>query len=216
MVFISRVLYFISHHGFYSTVLMILLVWLVSRLFKWTKIWLIIIPLFVFNIFFSQYLNAWFLNKYGVESTAIITSDEETNSSLNDQYIHDYEAIVQKLDGSYTKATFSTMTAAIYPIENAIRIPSMNTHFPVKFIPGYEKNIVILFNLSEEGTRLLKYEKMKLIDKAIIQYKADSTNPAFITEYISAMENYMKNYSDSNANYTIKIRQLKLRMASLH
>ncbi|WP_225321283.1 hypothetical protein [Rhizosphaericola mali] len=181
---------------------------------KKVRIFLLIIPLFVFNIFFSQYLNAWFLNKYGVESTAIITSDEETNSTLNDRYIHDYEAIVEKLDGSYTNTSFSTITAAIYPIENAIRIPSVNTHFPVKFIPGYEKNIVILFNLSEDGKWLSRYENQKLIDKATIQYNADSSNPAFIKEYISAMENYMKSYKDSNANYTNKIQQLKRRLAA--
>ncbi|QES89974.1 hypothetical protein E0W69_015340 [Rhizosphaericola mali] len=214
MVFISRVLYFISHHGFYSTILFILVLLLLSRLLKKVRIFLLIIPLFVFNIFFSQYLNAWFLNKYGVESTAIITSDEETNSTLNDRYIHDYEAIVEKLDGSYTNTSFSTITAAIYPIENAIRIPSVNTHFPVKFIPGYEKNIVILFNLSEDGKWLSRYENQKLIDKATIQYNADSSNPAFIKEYISAMENYMKSYKDSNANYTNKIQQLKRRLAA--
>jgi hypothetical protein len=73
----------------------------------------------------------------------------ETNSTLNEMYIHDYEAIVKKQDGKYISTFFSTTTAAIYPIENAIRIPGWK--FPVKYIPGYEKNIVILYNQSEEG-----------------------------------------------------------------
>ncbi len=96
------------------------------------KVWFVIlaIPLSILNGFGGQFLNAWFLNKYGVESTAIITSDEETNSTLNDMYIHDYEAIVKKQDGKYISTYFSTTSATIYPIENAIRIPRMEISFP--------------------------------------------------------------------------------------
>ncbi|WP_378105936.1 hypothetical protein [Chryseobacterium sp. sg2396] len=117
------------------------------------------------NVIGGQFLNAWFLNKYGTESTAVITSDVETSSTLNDRYIHDYEAIVKKQNGSYVTTFFSTTTAAIYPIKNAIRIPRKETRFPVKFIPGYEKNIVILYDRSDEGKMLLKYEKRKPLKK---------------------------------------------------
>ena len=146
MIFVSKILFFTSHHGFYTVIILVLVFGLLSFVTK--KGWFLIpiLPLAILNGIGGQFLNAWFLNKYGTESTAIITSDVETNSTLNDQYIHDYEAIVKKLDGKYVNTFFSTTTASIYPIENAIRIPQVEKPFPIKFIPGYEKNIVILYH----------------------------------------------------------------------
>ncbi|WP_261511433.1 hypothetical protein [Chryseobacterium paludis] len=172
-----------------------------------------IIPLSIANGFAGQFLNAWFLNKYGIESTAIITSDVETNSTLNDQYIHDYEAIVKKQDGKYATTNFSTTSASIYPIENAIRIPQVNKTFPVKYIPGYEKNIVILYNESEEGKNLRQYEMQAPINTAKIKYEADPTNKEFIQEYISALEAYLQVYNDKN--YSIKLEELKNNLKQL-
>lgn len=207
MVFISKILFFTSHHGFYTVILLIVFFGLLSVITK--KGWLLapILPLAILNGVAGQFLNAWFLNTYGTESTAIITSDIETNSTLNDRYIHDYEAIVKKQDGKYVDTFFSTTTAAIYPIENTIRIPQIDTPFPVKYIPGYEKNIVILYYGSEEGKMLLEHEKSAPVNKARIKYEADKTNKKFIKEYISALEDYTKTYN--NENYKIKIEELK-------
>ncbi len=96
MIFISKILFFTSHHGFYTVIVLLLFFGLLSFLTK--KAWLLIpvLPLAIVNGFAGQYLNAWFLNRYGTESIAVITSDVETNSTLNDMYIHDYEAIVKK------------------------------------------------------------------------------------------------------------------------
>ncbi len=102
---------------------------------------------------------------------------------------------------------FSTTTAAIYPIENAIRIPQMEVSFPVKYIPGYEKNIVILYGQSEEGKMADKYSKLAPVNSARIKYEADRTNKEFIDEYISALENYVK-YYDEEA-YQSKLKELK-------
>lgn len=207
MVLISKILFFTSHHGFYTVIILIMFFGLLSTLTK--KAWFLIpiIPLAILNGFGGQFLNAWFLNQYGVESTAIITSDVETNSTLNEMYIHDYEAIVKKQDGKYVSTFFSTTTASIYPIENAIRIPRLEQTFPVKYIPGYEKNIVILYNQSEEGKAVLKYSKLAPVNSARIKYEADKTNKEFIKEYISALEDYVKNYDDKDSK--LKIEELK-------
>lgn len=207
MVLISKILFFASHHGFYTVIILFLFFGLLSMLTK--KAWFLIpiIPLAILNGFGGQFLNAWFLNKYGVESTAIITSDVETNSTLNEMYIHDYEAIVKKQDGKYISTFFSTTTASIYPIENAIRIPRVEQTFPVKYIPGYEKNIVILYNQSEEGKAVLKYSKLAPVNSARIKYETDKTNKEFIKEYISALEDYVKNYDDKDSK--LKIEELK-------
>lgn len=212
MVLISKILFFTSHHGFYTVVLLFVFFGLLSYLTK--KAWFLIpiIPLAILNGFGGQFLNAWFLNKYGVESTAIITSDVETNSTLNDMYIHDYEAIVKKQDGKYTTTFFSTTSATIYPISNSIRIPD-DKDIPVKYIPGYEKNIVILYDQSREGKILLQYEKLAPVNSAKTKYEADKTNKDFIEEYISAMEEYLKYYDDET--YKEKIKELQLELKKL-
>ena len=207
MVSLSKILFFTSHHGFYTVIILFLVFGLLSFITKKPLFLIPIIPLAILNGFAGQFLNAWFLNKYGIESTAIITSDVETNSTLNDQYIHDYEAIVKKQDGKYVSTFFSTMSAAIYPIENAIRIPQINQPFPVKYIPGYEKNIVILYNQSDEGKTLQKYELQAPVNSAKIKYDADPSDKEFIEEYISALENYLKNYDDPE--YKMKLEELK-------
>jgi hypothetical protein len=204
MILISKILFFTSHHGFYTVILLFLFFGLLSYVTRKALFLIPIIPLAILNGLGGQFLNAWFLNKYGVESTAIITSDVETNSTLNDMYIHDYEAIVKKQDGKYVTTFFSTTTAAIYPIENAIRIPRVEVPFPVKYIPGYEKNIVILYTLSEEGKANLKYSKLAPVNSAKIKYEADRTNKEFIEEYISALEDYTASYDDENYKSTLK------------
>ncbi|QBA21326.1 hypothetical protein EU348_09010 [Chryseobacterium indologenes] len=210
MVLISKILFFTSHHGFYTVVLLFAFFGLLSYLTK--KAWFLIpiIPLAILNGFGGQFLNAWFLNKYGVESTAIITSDVETNSTLNDMYIHDYEAIVKKQDGKYTTTFFSTTTAAIYPIRNSIRIPG-DKDIPVKYIPGYEKNMVILYDQSREGKIVLQNEKMAPVNSARIKYEADRTNKQFIEEYIAALEDYVKDYDDETYREKIKVLKQELR-----
>jgi len=207
MILLSKILFFTSHHGFYTVIIIILFFGLLSYLTR--KAWFLapILPLAILNGFGGQFLNAWFLHKYGVESTAIITSDKETNSTLNEMYIHDYEAIVKKQDGKYVSTFFSTTSASIYPIENAIRIPRMEEPFPVKYIPGYEKNIVILYNQSIEGQMAVKYSKLAPVNSAKIKYEADRTNKDFIREYISALENYLNDYDDDT--YETKLKELK-------
>ncbi|MFA6276421.1 MAG: hypothetical protein WC622_06710 [Pedobacter sp.] len=170
---------------------------------------ILIIPISVANGIGSQYLNAWFLNKHGVKSTAIITSDIETTSTLNDQYIHNYEAIVRKQDGKYVSTYFSSTFATVYPIENAIHIPRMGKTFPVKYIVGYEKNMVILYNEYEEGQKLRRYEKQAPIISARMKYEADKTNKEFIEGYIAALKAYTEVYQDDNSEkYNRLIKEL--------
>ncbi|WP_185287218.1 hypothetical protein [Chryseobacterium lactis] len=213
MILISKILFFTSHHGFYTVILLFLFFGLLSYITR--KAWFLIpiIPLAILNGFGGQFLNAWFLNKYGVESTAIITSDVETNSTLNEMYIHDYEAIVKKQDGKYISTFFSTTSASIYPIENAIRIPRTEVPFPVKYIPRYEKNIVILYNQSEEGKAVERYSKLAPVNAARIKYEADKTNKEFVTEYISALEDYTASYDDEQ--YKAKLKELRQELEHL-
>ena len=210
MIILSKILFFFSHHGFYAVLVFILFFGLLSFLTK--KAWwlILIIPFSLGNGFAGQFLNAWFLNKYGVESTAIITSDVQTNSTLNERYIHDYEAIVKKQDGKYVETSFSTMSASIYPITNEIRIPSVNENFPVKYISTYEKNIVILYNQTREGIARRRYEKFAPVTKARIKYEAEPTNIKFVKKYIIALEDYVEVYPEEQFKSQIIVLKKEL------
>lgn len=212
MIILSKILFFFSHHGFYAVLVFILFFGLLSFLTKKTWWLILIIPFSLGNGFAGQFLNAWFLNKYGVESTAIITSDVQTNSTLNERYIHDYEAIVKKQDGKYVETFFSTMSASIYPITNEIRIPSVNENFPVKYISGYEKNIVILYNQTREGIARRRYEKFAPVTKARIKYEAEPTNIKFVKKYIIALEDYVEVYPEEQFKSQIIVLKKELEL----
>lgn len=69
------------------------------------------------------------------------------------------------------------------------------------------KNIVILFQQSEEGKDLRMYELQRQINSARIKYEADRTNIKFIKDYILALEDYVKVYDD--VQFKSKITELK-------
>jgi hypothetical protein len=210
MIFLSALLYFISHHGFlFALCLMFIAIGLAVKFGK------IAFPIaaFVLSIvgaFTTQYLNAAFLNAFGTRTTAVITKATETNSTLNDSPIFDYDFIVKKLDGNYVQGTFSTTTAAIYPIANSINIPQEGQEFPAKFIPGYEKNIVILYDESEDGKHAKLSEGLSDLNKARIQYEASPKDRGFIQEYIEALEKFIRENKDQDmTEYETKLSELK-------
>ena len=191
MKIISAILYFLSHHPGWSFPLLMLICLL---LWAWTKKWIfgilaMLVP--IMNIFLAHMLNAWFLNAYGVKGTAIITKEEQTNSTLNDAYIYDYDVLMKTADGKDVLTGFSTMSAAIYPIRNTILIPNVNDPFLVKYIPGYEKNIVILSDESNFGIARKMMKNQIEVQKAEIQYTTSPYNKAFKEEYLQVLKAYV-------------------------
>lgn len=145
---------------------------------------------------------------------AIITQQTRTDSKLynSNAYIYDYtpnydyDVLVKTPEGKDVVTEFSTTTAAIYPIRNAINIPRTNIFFPVKYIPGYEKNIVILNNESADGLQRNASELMRPVVKARIQYQASPQNKTFIKEYIEAMQNWIAKSTDPKGIQTSEFR----------
>ncbi|MDN5289225.1 MAG: hypothetical protein JWR38_5499 [Mucilaginibacter sp.] len=210
MIFLSQLLYLISHHGFLFIVFLMIVSILLAVKFGKIAIPIVAFVLSIISAFTSQYLNAAFLNAYGTRTTAVITKATETNSTLNDAPIFDYDFIVKKLNGSYAQGTFSTTTAAIYPIANSINIPQEGLEFPVKFIPGYEKNIVILYDESEDGKRAKLTEALGDLNKARIQYEASPDDHSFTQEYIDALEKFIRENKDQDmTDYESKLAELK-------
>lgn len=188
---ISVILYFLSHSPMWSFLVIVALGILCSTLFRKFFFSIVGFILAMLNIFTGHMLNAWFLNANGQLGTAIITQSERTNSTLNDQYIYDYDVVVKTADGKDVVTGFSTMSAAIYPIRNAILIPPDNELFYVKYIPGYEKNIVILSDLSAYGRQRLMYNNRQPVVKAQRQYEASPANETFRQEYLQALRTYI-------------------------
>jgi hypothetical protein len=210
MSFLSGFFYFISHHGFLFA--LCLMAFSIVLAYKFWKIYFIIAAfiLSVINAFTGQFLNAMFLNAFGTRSIAVITQAVQTNSTLNDQYIYDYDFIVQKTDGSYVKGTFSTTTASIYPITNAINIPETGKKFPVKYIPGFEKNIVILFNETDDARSLKRADGLSTINKMRIQYETSPEDRSFKQDYIDALERFIRDNKDQDVSiYENQLRELK-------
>jgi hypothetical protein len=214
MKIISTILYFLSHHPGWSFLIILLLFTGISIWRKKTLYGILALLLPIANIFLAHVLNAWFLNAYGVRGSAIITKEEQTNSTLNDQYIYDYDVLVKTADGKDVITGFSTMSAAIYPIRNGILIPNVNETFLVKYIPGYEKNIVILSDESNYGIALKIAENQQEVQKAWIQYKESPQNQAFKEEYLKVLKTYIAD-SENTAepeiinNYKTIIQQLE-------
>jgi hypothetical protein len=50
------------------------------------------------------------------------------------------------------------MSASIYPIRNRILIPPENEPFVAKYIPGFERNIVIMNRITEKGSSSTRTE----------------------------------------------------------
>lgn len=214
MKIISAILYFLSHHPGWSFPVIMIFFGILWVLRKKTVYGLLVLLAPIANIFLAHMLNAWFLNKFGVNGTAIITREEETSSTLNDRPIYDYDVLVKTADGKDVLTGFSTMSAAIYPIRNSILIPNVNEPFLVKYIPGYEKNIVILSDKSDYGVARKIMENQQDVQKAWIQYKSSPQNKDFKEEYLQVLKKYVANSdnaSDSEIinNYKTIIQQLE-------
>lgn len=202
MQILSSVLYFLAHHAIWSFFLIMIAISLLGR-FMVRRRPVLYLGLVIFgflfgmaNIFTGHIFNALFLNAFGTPGTAVIVQSEQTNSTLNDQYIWEYHAVMKTADGRDVKITFDTMSASIYPIRNAILIPPEKETFVVKYIPGVERNVVIMSDASNYGKQRLIYEARAPVEKAAAQLAVSPSNPEFIAEYRDALQIFIRDYRD--------------------
>lgn len=185
---VSVLLHFLNNHSILSLFIFILL-GIYFSFISGKLVYAIVFSVIGFvNIFTAQFFNAMFLNAYGVTGKAIITQVEQTNSTLNDEYIDDYDAIVKTPDGKDVNIQFNTMSASIYPVRNNIRLPQAGEEIVVKYIPGVEKNIVIMSDESNYGKTIVTQETLKPVDKAWNQFKASPGNKDFKAQYSEALK----------------------------
>jgi hypothetical protein len=108
---------------------------------------------FSISYFIVPFANAFFLNAFGTRGTAVIVHKQETNVMLNESYIWDYDAVLKTADAREVALQFSTTSVATYPIRNQILIPPENDPFIIKYVPGFERNIVVMCDESNYGKR---------------------------------------------------------------
>jgi hypothetical protein len=205
MVILSAILYFLTHHPFWSWPVLVLVGWLLARvLAKWRKnnAWYALILVFFIyanlNVFVAHIFNALLLEAFGEDGTAVITHMEETSSTLNDQNVWDYDVVMKTADGRDVVAQFDTMSASIYPITNAILIPPEGETFVVRYIPGLPRNFVIMRDHSPYGVRYVIGEDRAPVEKAAAQFAVSPGNSAFIAEYREALTAFIaKHHADA-------------------
>ena len=203
MVIISAILYFVTHHPGLATLALtgvglgvgtLLAIW--RRQVLWCGL---VVPFFLlssFSYFIVPFANALFLDAFGTRGTAVTVRKQETNEMLNESYIWGYDAVLKTADGRELALQFSTTSVAIYPIRNQILIPPENDPFIIKYIPGFERNIVVMCDESGYGKRRKIERDTAPVEKAAGQYAVSPTNQAFIKEYRAALQAFLRKHRD--------------------
>jgi hypothetical protein len=123
-----------------------------------------------------------------------VTHSRETSSTLNDQPIWAYDAVLKTADGRDVVTGFTTMSASIYPITNEILIPPEGEIFVAKYVPGFPRNMVIMRDLSPYGKVYRIGMDRGPVDKAANQLEASPSNAAFIAEYREALTVFLEKH----------------------
>ncbi|MGO4701599.1 hypothetical protein [Dyella sp. 2RAB6] len=217
MTVISAILYFLTQHPFWAWPVIIMtgvaVSWLLFVLRRKKGGFVLILLFFIYgqvNIFVAHIFNALFLEAFGVEGKAVITHAEETSSTLNDQNVWVYDAVLKTADGRDVVVQFDTMSASIYPITNAILIPPQGEMFVVRYIPGFPRNFVVMREQSAYGKAYLIGEDREPVDKAAAQLDASPGNKEFIAEYRGALRAFIDKHRDDAQPGLIEDYQARL------
>ncbi|MDR2876260.1 MAG: hypothetical protein LBV44_10110 [Methylobacillus sp.] len=201
MATLSSILYFFSNHRFLMvlfTVLMAGLVGVLMARIRKRKAWYVLGMLGfapgIVLVFTISFINALFLNRFGLYGSAVIIHNERTNDRLNKQYIHRYDVVVKTQDGRDVETGFDTMSAPSYPIQNAIYFPPVGERFLVKYIPGAEHNIVIMREESAFGRNRMMAEDRAPVERARERLKTSPNNPDFKAAYRDELHHFLRKH----------------------
>ena len=193
---LSALLWFISQHPlltfFAAMVLAVLVSWW-RRSFGYA---IVVFPLAMLNVFLGSFLNATFLNAVGERGEAVIVQAEETSSTLNEQYIWRYEAVLHTAEGRDVEVVFHTNTASLWPLENTIRIPGRDQPFVVKYTPGFPRNFVILTNESPHGIAQARARARERVDVAARKLHFSPGNADFRADYRRELETWLRDHGN--------------------
>ncbi|MCD0502875.1 hypothetical protein [Bordetella petrii] len=211
MIFLSAVLFFLSQHSLLSLPLLALLGVAVGACLArwlgqpaWYAMGVVGLAVGAVNVFTGSMLNAAFLNAYGTRGSAVITHSEQTSSQLNNEYIWQYDAVMQAADGRDVKIHFDTMSASLYPVRNEISLPPVGERFVVKYIPGFERNVAILRDESPYGKRRLVQQARAPVERAAAQLAASPANTEFRAEYRAALQQFLADHEQDAPPHVVQ------------
>jgi len=217
---ISAVFYFLGHHPFLAMPVYPLVAWaigaLLARLTRWRG-WMLLgvvgLILAAMSPFFGSAVNAMFLNAVGTTGSAVIVHSEETSSTLNDNNIWYYQAVVRTADGRNVETDFDTMTAALYPWRNEIQIPPEGERFVVKYVPGFPRNIAIMVDQSPYGRQRLIARDREPVETATAKLAAAPDDPRFRDDLRQALREFIARHA-TDADPTL-LATYRARLAAL-
>ncbi len=189
---LSALLWFTSQHPLLTFFAAMVLAVLVSWWRRAPGYAIVVFPLAMLNIFLGSFLNATFLNAVGERGEAVIVNAEETNSTLNEQYIWRYEAVLRTAEGRDVEVVFHTNTATLWPLENTIRIPAREQPFVVKYTPGFPRNFVILTNESPHGIAQARARARERVEVAARKLHFSPDNAGFRADYRRELETWLR------------------------
>jgi hypothetical protein len=146
------------------------------------------------NAFTGHIVNSLFLNAFGVRGSGVIVHSRETNTMLNYQYVWEHDVVLKTVDGQDVATAFTTDTSSIYPVRNEILIPPEGETFVVKYVPGFERNFVIMSDESEYGKERLIRADLEPVKKAEAQVAVNPANRAFVEEYRGALQAFLQKH----------------------
>lgn len=199
---LSALLWFISQHPLLTFFAAMVLAGLVSWWRRSPVYAIVVFPLAMLNIFLGSFLNATFLNAVGERGVAVIVKAEETNSTLNEQYIWRYEAVLRTAEGRDVEVVFHTNTAAMWPLENTIRIPAQDQPFVVKYTPGFPRNFVILTNESPHGIAQARASARERVEVAARKLHFSPGNADFRADYRRELQTWLRDQGDDPQQQT--------------
>ncbi len=193
---LSALLWFTSQHPLLTFFAAMVLAVLVSWWRRAPGYAIVVFPLAMLNIFLGSFLNATFLNAVGERGEAVIVNAEETNSTLNEQYIWRYEAVLRTVEGRDVEVVFHTNTATLWPLENTIRIPARDQPFVVKYTPGFPRNFVILTNESPHGIAQARARARERVEVAARKLHFSPDNAGFRADYRRELETWLRDHGN--------------------
>lgn len=191
---LSALLWFLTQHPLLTFFSAMLLAGLVSWRRRFPGYAIAVFPLAMLNIFLGHFLNAAFLNMVGERGEAVIVKAEQTSSTLNEQYIWRYEAVLRTAEGHDVEVVFHTNTASLWPLENAIRIPAVDQPFIVKYAPGFPRNVVILTNESPHGLAQARASARERVEVAARKLHFSPGNAGFRADYRRELEAWLRDH----------------------
>jgi hypothetical protein len=199
---VSAVFYFLSHHPFLALplypVVALAIGAALARLTRWRGWMFLGVPGLIaaaVSPFFGSAVNAIFLNAVGTTGSAVIVHSEETSSTLNDNNIWYYQAVVRTADGRNVETDFDTMSAALYPWRNEIQIPPDGERFVVKYVPEFPRNIAIMVDQSAYGRKRLIAQDREPVETAAAKLEAAPDDPKFRDDLRQALRGFIARHA---------------------